>query len=256
MTVIGALRGAPVETVKGETVDLPVPAHAEMVIEGEVDPFDLKDEGPFGEYSGLYQAAYPKPYLKVKCITYRNNPIHWGCTTGRPITDVHILMSLNRTATLWTDLESIGIPGIKGVYCPPETGGYFTAIVSVKQMYPGHSRQVGTAVFASPSGNYSTKLVVVVDDDIDPSNLSQVWWAIGMRFQPDRSVDILKRGLSSHIDPSLPMGQKNYTSRMILDATTPFEWEEKYMPVPIELTHSIMIKLKKRWKEYFPGQTF
>jgi 4-hydroxy-3-polyprenylbenzoate decarboxylase len=253
---MGALRGEPVEVVKGETVDLPVPANAEVILEGEVDPFDLKDEGPYGEYSGYYQATFPKPYMKIKCVTYRNNPIHWGCTTGRPITDIHMLMALNRTAQLWADLEAVGIPGLKGVYCPPETGGYFTAIVSIKQLYPGHARQVGTAVLSCPSGTYSTKLVVVVDDDVDPSDLSQVWWAIGMRYQPNRGTEILTRGLSSHIDPSLLIGEKEYTSRLIIDATTPFEWPEEKRPVLITLTEEVVEKVKKRWGEYFPSQTF
>ena len=253
---IGALRGSPVETVRGETVDLPVPATAEVVLEGEVDPLELRPEGPYGEYSGYYQATFPKPFLKVKCVTYRNNPIHWGCTTGKPMTDIHILQALNRTALLWTDLERMRIPGILGVYCPPETGGYFTAIVSIKQLYAGHARQVGTAVVSCPSGAYSTKLVVVVDDDVDPSDLSQVWWAIGMKFQPDRGTDILKRGFPSHIDPSLPIEEKDTTSRMILDATTPFEWKKEKKPTLITLSEDVVERVKKRWSEFFPNKTF
>ncbi|MEW6665041.1 MAG: phenylphosphate carboxylase subunit beta [Thermodesulfobacteriota bacterium] len=251
---MGALRGEPVEVVKAETVDIPVPAAAEVILEGEVDPVDLKPEGPYGEYSGYYQASWPKPYMKIKCVTYRNNPIHWGCTTGRPITDIHMLMSLNRTAQLWADLTSIGIPGLKGVYCPPETGGYFTAIVSIRQLYAGHARQVGTAVLSCPSGTYSTKLVVVVDEDVDPTDLSQVWWAIGMRFQPNRGTEILNRGLSSHIDPSLHIDQKDYTSRMIIDATIPFEWSEEKRPRLIHLTEDVVERVKRRWSEYFPDQ--
>jgi phenylphosphate carboxylase beta subunit len=252
---MGAIRGEEVEVVKAETVDLPVPATAEVILEGEVDPFDLKPEGPYGEYSGYYQASYPKPYRKIKCVTYRNDPIHWGCTTGRPITDIHMLMSMNRTAQLWADLNAIGIPGLKGVYCPPETGGYFTAIVSVRQLYPGHARQVGTAVLSCPSGTYSTKLVVVVDDDVDPTDLSQVWWAVGMRFQPNRGTEILNRGLSSHIDPSLLIDEKEYTSRMIIDATTPFEWPEEKRPLLIALTEEVLQKVRRRWDEYFPSPT-
>jgi 4-hydroxy-3-polyprenylbenzoate decarboxylase len=249
---MGALRGEPVDVVKAETVDLPVPAGAEVILEGEVDPVELKPEGPYGEYSGYYQASWPKPYMKIKCVTYRNNPIHWGCTTGRPITDIHMLMSMNRTAQLWADLNSIGIPGLKGVYCPPETGGYFTAIVSIRQLYAGHARQVGTAVLSCPSGTYSTKLVVVVDEDVDPTDLSQVWWAIGMRFQPNRGTEILNRGLSSHIDPSLHINQKTYTSRMIIDATIPFEWPEEERPQLIHLTEDVVERVKRRWNEYFP----
>ncbi len=251
---IGALRGSPVETVRGEIVDLPIPATAEVVLEGEVDPFELRPEGPYGEYSGYYQATYPKPFMKVKCVTYRNNPIHWGCTTGKPMTDIHILQALNRTALLWTDLEKMALPGILGVYCPPETGGYFTAIVSIKQLYAGHARQVGTAVVSCPSGAYSTKLVVIVDDDVDPSNLSQVWWAIGMKLQPDRGVDILKRGFSSHIDPSLPIEDKDTTSRMILDATTPFEWKQEKKPTLITLSEDVVKRVQKRWGEFFPSK--
>lgn len=250
---IGGLRGSPIEVVRGETVDLPVPANAEVILEGEVDPVALREEGPYGEYSGTYQAAYPKPFMKVNCITHRNSPIHWGCTTGRPITDIHQLMALNRTATLWSDLENMGIPGIVGVYCPPETGGYFTTIVSVKQLYAGHARQVGTAVLSSPSGAYSTKLVVIVDDDVDPTNLSEVWWAIGMRYQPDRGTDVLHRGMPSHIDPSLHHSDKHHTSRAIIDATVPFEWAPEDKPQLITLTPHIEARVRRRWSEFFPS---
>jgi phenylphosphate carboxylase beta subunit len=248
---IGGIRGEPFQVTRGETVDLPVPASAEVILEGYVDPKESKHEGPYGEYSGHYQAAYPKPVFRIECVTYRNHPIHWGCTTGRPITDIHMLQTLNRSALLWRDLEHMGVPGIRGVCCPPETGGYFTAIVSIKQLYLGHARQVATACVSVASGNYSTKLVVVVDDDIDPSNLSEVWWAIGMRYQPDRGTDILNRGRCSPIDPSLHMGDKNYTSRILIDATIPFEWEEKDRPVVIKLTDEVVKRVQTRWEEFF-----
>jgi 4-hydroxy-3-polyprenylbenzoate decarboxylase len=197
-----------------------------VILEGYVDPTEMKHEGPYGEYSGHYQASFPKPVFNIECVTYRNNPIHWGCTTGTPITDIHMLQTLNRSALLWSDLENMGIPGIKGVCCPPETGGYFSAIVSIKQMYLGHATQVATACVSAASGNYSTKLVVVVDDDIDPSNLSEVWWAIG---------------------------EKIYTSRILIDATIPFEWEEKDKPTVVRLNDEIVKKVRERWKEYFPS---
>lgn len=248
---MGGIRGEPVEVTKGEIVDLPVPASAEVVLEGYIDPKELKHEGPYGEYSGHYQAAYPKPVFRVECVTYRNNPIHWGCTTGMPVTDTHMLQSLNRSALLWSDLENMGIPGIRGVCCPPETGGYFTAIVSIKQLYLGHANQVATACVSAASGNYSTKLVVVVDDDIDPANLSEVWWAMGMRYQPDRDTNILTRGRCSPIDPALPLNEKNYTSRILIDATIPYEWEEKDKPKVIRLNKDMVKKVKGRWGELF-----
>lgn len=248
----GAIRQAPLEVCRAELSDLPVPAGAEVVLEGLVDPNELLDEGPFGEYSGYYQAQYPKQFIEVKCITHRDNPIHWGCTTGRPVTDIHMLMALNRTAQLWSDIKRMAIPGITGVYCPPETGGYFTAIVAVKQTYPGQSRQAAMAVVASSAGAYSTKLIVVVDDDVDPTNLSLVWWAIGMRYQPDRGTDILHRGRASHVDPSLRMEEgQDYTSRIIIDATTPFEWPRDKSPQLIQLTESVEERVRKRWNDLF-----
>ncbi len=253
--VVGAIRQAPMDVCTAELSDLLVPAGAEVILEGFVDPEELRDEGPFGEYSGFYQARYPKQFVKVECITHRNDPIHWGCTTGRPITDIHVLMALNRTANLWSDIKKLAIPGIKAVYCPPETGGYFIAIVSVKQTYPGQARQAALAVPATSSGGYSTKLIIVVDDDVDPTNLSQVWWAIGMRYQPDRGTDILRRGRASHVDPSLLMEEgQDYTSRIIIDATTPFEWPKEGQPKLISLTEEVVEKVKARWNEYFPPE--
>lgn len=251
--VVGAIRQAPMDVCRAELSDLPVPAGAEVILEGFVDPIERRDEGPFGEYSGYYQARYPKQFLAVECITHRNDPIHWGCTTGRPITDIHVLMSLNRTANLWSDLKRMAIPGIKAVYCPPETGGYYVAIVSVKQTYPGQARQAALAVAASGAGSYSTKLIVVVDDDVDPTNLSQVWWAMGMRYQPDRGTDILRRGRASHVDPSLRMKEgQDYTSRIIIDATTPFEWPRDNQPRLITLTPEVERRVRERWTEFFP----
>ncbi|VBB44880.1 Phenylphosphate carboxylase, beta subunit [uncultured Desulfatiglans sp.] len=250
----GAIRQAPVEVCSAELSDLPVPAAAEMILEGYVDPNELAQEGPFGEYSGYYQASYPKNFLEVECITHRMNPIHWGCTTGRPVTDIHMLMALNRTAQLWADIDRMGIPGIVGVYCPPETGGYYTAIVAVRQTYPGQARQAAMAVAASSAGAYSTKLIVVVDDDIDPTNLSLVWWAIGMRYQPERGTDILRRGRASHVDPSLRMQEgQDYTSRIIIDATVPFEWPKDKSPQLIQLTESVKNQVLRRWNEIFAG---
>jgi len=249
----GALRGKPVEVVKGETVDLPVPAGAEIVIEGEVDAADLKDEGPFGEYTGYYSGlgAVKRPYVKVKCITYRSNPVFWHTSVGRPVTEQHMIMALTYTAALWSELEEMRIPGIKGVYCPPEACGRFLAIISVKQMYPGHSTHVGTAAISTEMGHYGLKTVIVVDDDIDPTDISRVLWALSVRFQPYRGTEIIKRGRSTPLDPSLPIDPEArlITSRIIMDATIPYEWRQK--PIPIELDKSIVEKVKSRWKELF-----
>ena len=244
----GAIRGEPIEVIKGETVDLPIPATAEIVVEGEVDPEATRPEGPFGEYTGYYSGigSTPRPFIKVNCVTYRTNPIFWATTVGRAVTDTHMTMALTYGATLWQELVTMRIPGIKAVYCPPEGAGRFIAIISVKQMYPGHAAQVGTAAISTEMGAYGLKTVIVVDDDIDPWDLPRVLWALSFRFQPSRA-EIIKRGRSTPLDPSLPIDARDITSRIIIDATIPYEWKEK--PVPIELDPEVVKRVKDRWDE-------
>ncbi len=247
----GAIKGEPIEVIKANTSDLPVPASAEIVVEGEVDPTATMPEGPFGEYTGYYSGigTTPRPFIKVKCITHRNNPIYWGTTVGRAVTDTHMTMALTYGSTLWQELEAMRIPGIKSVYCPPEGAGRFLAIISVKQMYPGHSAQVGTAAISTEMGAYGLKTVIVVDDDIDAWDLPRVLWALSFRFNPSRA-EFLKRGRSTPLDPSLPINAREITSRIILDATIPYEWKDK--PIPIELDPEVQKRVLARWSELFP----
>ena len=193
--VAGAISGAPIEVVKGETVDLPIPAHAEIVIEGLVDAEKFLPEGPFGEYTGYYSGVGtdPRNFIDVQCVTFRNNPILWGTTVGRAVTDTHMTMALSYGATLWQQLTAMKIPGIKSVYCPPEGSGRFLAIISLKQMYPGHADQVLTAAISTEMGAYGLKTVIVVDDDIDAWDIPRVMYALSFRFQPNRS-QVIKRG--------------------------------------------------------------
>lgn len=244
----GSIRGEPIEVVKAETNDLPVPATAEIVVEGEVDPEKFMDEGPFGEYTGYYSGVGtdPRNYIDVKCVTYRNNPIFWGTTVGRAVTDTHMTMALTYGSTLWQQLVAMKIPGIKAIYCPPEGSGRMLAIISVKQMYPGHADQVLTAAISTEMGAYGLKTVIVVDHDIDPWDIPRVMWALSFRFQPNRS-QVIKRGRSTPLDPSLPIGQRDITGRLLLDATIPYDWKEK--PIPIELDKDIVKKVEARWPE-------
>jgi 4-hydroxy-3-polyprenylbenzoate decarboxylase len=251
--VVSSLRGEPVEIVKAQLSGLPIPAAAEIVLEGEIDPAHLRNEGPFGEYTGYYTEELikpiPKPALDVKRIYYRNKPILWETSVGRPVGDQHMLYAFTRNASLWTDLARMQIPGIKSVYTLPEASGRFIVIVSVQQMYPGHADQVGAAVIASNTGTYGIKAVIIVDDDIDADDLPRVWWALGTRYNPARGTQIINRGRSTPLDPALgPDDNKFITSRIILDATIPFEWKVK--PTEIKLTDAIMAKVKSRWAEY------
>jgi 4-hydroxy-3-polyprenylbenzoate decarboxylase len=246
--IAGAIRSRPIEVVKGETVDLPIPAGAEIVAEGEVDAEAMLPEGPFGEYTGYYSGigTTPRPFIKVNCVTYRNDPIFWLTTVGRAVTDTHLTMALTYGATLWQQLETMRIPGIKSVYCPPEGAGRFLAIISVKQMYPGHAAQVGTAAISTEMGAYGLKTVIVVDEDVDAWDIPRVMWALSFRFQPSRA-EFIGRGRSTPLDPSLPIEARDITSRIILDCTIPFEWKEK--PIPIVLDSEVVKRVEARWAE-------
>lgn len=244
----GSIRGEPVEVVKCQTNDLPVPAAAEIVVEGEVDADAFMPEGPFGEYTGYYSGVGtdPRNFIKVNGITHRNNPIFMSTTVGRAVTDTHMTMALTYGSTLWQQLVAMRIPGLKAVYCPPEGSGRFLAIISIKQMYPGHADQVLTAAISTEMGAYGLKTVIVVDDDIDPWDISRVMYALSFRFQPNRS-QVIKRGRSTPLDPSLPIGNRDITGRLLLDATIPYDWKEK--PIPIELDPEVVKKVQARWSE-------
>jgi 4-hydroxy-3-polyprenylbenzoate decarboxylase len=244
----GAIRNEPIEVVKCETNDLIVPAGAEIVVEGEVDANKTWPEGPFGEYTGYYSGVGtdPRNFIKVNCITHRNNPIFMATTVGRAVTDTHMTLALAYGATLWQQLSDMKIPGIKAVYCPPEAAGRFIAIISLKQMYPGHADQVLTAAVSTEMGAYGLKTVIVVDDDIDPWDIPRVLYALAFRFQPNRS-QVIKRGRSTPLDPSLPIESRWITGRLLLDATIPYDWEKK--PIPIELDPETVKKVTARWSE-------
>jgi phenylphosphate carboxylase beta subunit len=244
----GSIRNGPIEVVKCETNDLIVPATAEIVVEGEVDAEKALAEGPFGEYTGYYSGvgADQRNFIKVNCVTHRNNPIFMATTVGRAVTDTHMTMALSYGATLWQQLVAMKIPGIKAVYCPPEGSGRFLAIISLKQMYPGHTDQVLTAAVSTEMGAYGLKTVIAVDDDIDPWDIPRVMYALSFRFQPNRS-QVIKRGRSTPLDPSLPIGQRDITGRLLLDATIPYDWKEK--PIPIALDPDVVKRVQTRWSE-------
>ncbi len=250
--IIGSLRNEPAKVFISDLTGLPLPYDCEIILEGEIDPVERRQEGPFGEYTGYYSGKksdeWPKPFIKVKRLYFRNNPILWSTTVGKPITDTHMIQSLNRTATMWTDLENMHIPGIQSVYLPPESGGRFWGIVSVKQMYPGHSMHVGTAVISTTTGHYGLKGVIVVDEDIPADDMTKVLWAMSMRYDPATRTEIIKRGRSTPLDPALPINAREICSRIIIDACTPYEWERK--PQVIELDKEMADVVRSKWQEY------
>jgi len=247
--VLGALRGEPIEVIESDLTGLPIPAHAEIVAEGFInpDPKSYRDEGPFGEYPGYYSPGrQPRPWIDVKRILYRNQPIFWAELIGRPPSANVNIHALDKTATLWTQLNQMKIPGICSV-CFPPASGRFWAVISLKQMYPGHATQVGLAAFGTVTGHYAVKGVIIVDDDIRADDWDRVMWALSVRYNPATGTHIITGTRASPVDPALPIGQRVIGSQIILDATIPYHWEKK--PKLCELDKTVVEKIKKRWGE-------
>jgi len=254
--LVGALRGEPVEVIKSDLTGLQIPAHAEIIVEGEIDPTDLRDEGPFGEYTGYYSSKTgkdkPQPWINIKRILCREKPIYWTTTVGYPVTDTHMIQCLNRSAVLWTELETMAVPGIKSVFIPPEACGRFWAIISVKTMYPGHANHVASAAISTTNGHYGLKGVIVVDDDIPADDIGRVLWSLAVRYNPAQDSQIIEKGRSTPLDPSLPTDQREIGSRILMDATIPYQWKEK--PTLIALDEETEKRVQSRWEEYGFGK--
>jgi UbiD family decarboxylase len=253
----GGLRGEPVDLVKCETVDLEIPASAEIVIEGEIPHDERRMEGPFGEWMGHYGGKPgPRPVIHIHCITHRNNPIFRGTLEGKPINEDHICTSVALSALAHNFLEeTLGIPGIRGVHFPAASGGWGMGIVSLNQRYPAHSRTVVHALLGSKTGAF-LKNVVIVDEDIDPFNLEEVWWVMVSRLQASRGITILQRGKGAFMDPSQLPELQGFTDTLTIEAVKPYEWQprpewgNKRFPPTAYPSKETMEAVQRRWNEF------
>jgi 4-hydroxy-3-polyprenylbenzoate decarboxylase len=230
---VGGWRGGPVEVMKGQVTGLPIPAHAEIVIEGFSYPDKLRWEGPFGEWTGYYASgARDEYYVEVKALYHRNNPILLGMPPQKPPYDADKARQYVKSALLIQQLARHGIPGISAAWCYGLGGCRLLMVVAIKQQYLGHARQVGHAAYTSPVANYLGRFVIVVDDDIDPSDLNDVMWAVLTRSDPATSIDFVTRANSGPLDPRISpedrLAGRYCNSRAIIDATKPFEWKDKF----------------------------
>ena len=239
--IAGAYRGWPLQVVKGEFTGLPFPANAEIVLEGFVEPGNVAAEGPFGEWTGYYGSKMrEEPVLDIKAIYHRNDPIILGCPPQRPPEEQARYRAVMRSALLKEEMQRAGVPDVTAVWCHEVGGSRQLTAVSIKQRYPGHSRQAGHIACQCRSAAYAGKYVVVVDDDVDVSDLEELMWAMCTRSDPATSVDIIRNAWSTPLDPSIPSWEKekgNFTnSRAIIDACRPFHWKDQYpkvnMPKP------------------------
>jgi len=219
----GGIAGKPVEVIEGKSSGLPFPAHAEIVLEGEISPDEKAPEGPFGEWNGYYAGSQKDEYvMRVGRIYHRNNPILTCAASQRPPHSHLFERCFIRSAGLWEKLERADCPSIKGVWVHEAGSGRTFNVVSIKQEYYGHSRQAGLLASQLPPAGYVNRFTIVVDEDIDPSYLYDVIWAMGTRCNPEADVDILRKNWSSRLDP-LAFGDELYNSRAVIDACIPYE---------------------------------
>jgi UbiD family decarboxylase len=215
MELAGALRGEAVEVVKAETVDLEVPATAEIVIEGTILPNVREVEGPFGEVSGYYTPANPKPVIEVSAITHRKNPIYQAALTGMPTTENHVLKQIPLEATYYWELKRQH-PGVTAVHFPSAGTVGFIVVIAMKQAQEFEARNV----IATMLGTRRNKIIIVVDDDVDIYDMEKVLWAVATRSQPDEDVVIFPRLTASAMDPSVR--RLRVGAGLGIDATKPF----------------------------------
>ncbi len=242
----GFIRRERVKLVECETVDLKVPATAEIVLEGYVKPDELRIEGPFGDHTGYYTPPEPYPVFHVECVTRREDPIYHATVVGKPPME---------DAWLGKATERIFLPIIKMIHpdivdmnLPVEAAFHNLAVVSIKKRYPGHAKKVMFALWST--GMLSlTKTVIVVDDDINVQNLKEVLWAVTSRFDPARDVVVIPDCPIDSLDHSTY--RPNIGGKLGIDATR--KWKEegftREWPDVVEMSEDVKQKVDRMWEE-------
>lgn len=247
---MGAIAEEPYKVVQGPVTGLPIPATAEIVLEGWCRPGDLHEEGPFGEWTGYYASGIrPAPVIQVDCLMHRDDPILLGVPPNRPPHDYSYMRSVLRSAMLLDALEKAGVPDVRDVWCHEAGGGRLLLILSLKQSYPGHARQAALVASQCQVGAYMGRYIIVVDEDIDPMNTFDVLWALTTRSDPVKDIDIIRRAWSGPLDPVIPRGPEvGFNSRAIIDACKPYEWIDRF-PAVSESTPELQASIVEKWAQ-------
>ncbi len=241
----GFLRKAPVELVRCETIDVEVPADAEIVIEGFVDPSEQRMEGPFGDHTGYYSLAAPFPVFHITCITMARDPIYPTTIVGiPPMEDAYLGKATER---IFLPLIQMTFPEIVDLNLPVEGGFHSLALVSIKKSYPGHGFKVAHAIWGT--GLLSlTKNIIVVDDHVNVHDPAEVLWRVANNVAPERDVQIVK-GPVDELDNSSEFPR--FGSKMVIDATKklPDEGFTREWPPDISMSGEVKEKIDAIWDE-------
>jgi UbiD family decarboxylase len=248
MAVAGGLRKKAIEVVPCETIDLHVPAAAEIVLEGEVLPGERVSEGPFGEYTGYMGGPYQMPIFYVKCITHRKKPIYHALFSQMPPSESSLMRQLPEEANIYTHLAGyLKIPGIKDVHLPETGGSYTICWISIKNSYPGHAQQVLSASWTHHPA--FAKWIVVTDDDIDIRDPFAREWALSFRVEPVKDIFFIPNTSSILLDPSaappeVPLWERR-SSKICIDATKKWEYPDIALP-----PQKYLDRVSQNWERY------
>ncbi len=247
----GGLMDRPQEVIRGELTGLPFPARSEIVLEGEIMPDETAMEGPFGEWHGYYAGeARPEPVIRVKRIYHRNDPI-LTCAASQKPPHAHLFeRCFLRSAALMDSLEGAGIPDVVGAWTHQAGSGRTFVAVSIKQRYHGHSTQVGLVASQVNPVGYVGRWIVVVDDDIDPTDLNDVIWAMGTRCDPKSRTTLLDNCWSSRLDTLVTDYGKLTNSRMVIDACKPYERYDEF-PKVAQTSKELAAEVRAKYPQLF-----
>ncbi|UFJ42002.1 UbiD family decarboxylase [Brevibacillus humidisoli] len=212
LEIAGGLRGEAVPVVRCKTVNIDVPAYAEIVLEGKILPHVREPEGPFGEFPAYYGPKSNKEVIEIHCVTHREKPIYQACLAG---SDENLLLgAIPREASLLRALRNT-VPTVRNVHLTMGGKCRFHLVVSMKKRNEGEAKNV---IFAAFAGHYDVKKVIVVDEEIDIFDMDQVEWCVATRFQAERDLVVVHGALGSKLDPSADDG---VSSKLGFDCTVP-----------------------------------
>jgi 4-hydroxy-3-polyprenylbenzoate decarboxylase len=245
MMFAGFLRGRPVEMVKCETSDLEVPAQAEIVLEGYVEPGELRTEGPFGDHTGFYSLEDEYPVFHVTCVTQRKNPIYAATIVGPPpMEDFYMGKAIER---IFLPLMRLQLPEVRDISMPAEGVFHNLILVSIRKSYPGHARKVMSAIWGLGQAMFS-KCIVVVDEDVNVQDVREVAWKALNNIDPERDIQFTLGPVDS-LDHASRLA--NYGSKMGVDATRKWPGEGFSRPWPdvIRMTDDVRRRVDDLWKK-------